>query len=187
MIEDLLGLSHILLINWISCGMNLAFKELSLKERYESLLENSILMDAINYAFHKEVDTLEKYYEFYLQAQKRMLPSYLGTVYGVFKTLSPGRAFKQVINQLMAIIQMHYDLSTIDFEWLSDREVRIGIKNCPKRQQTGEFAKKAGLNINPIAMCAFEGRFFRDIFKEFGIDMNVTFTKDGCDSIAKMS
>jgi len=138
----------------------MAAKELSLEERYEMLLEQSLLMDAINHAFHKELGVLDKYYEFYLQAQKNMLPSYLGTIYGMFKALAPSRAFKQVINQVMSIVQMHHELSKIDFGWISDREARIDIKNCHKRQKTNELAKKAGLSINPMAMCAVEARFF---------------------------
>ena len=167
--------------------LNNTIKELALKERYDMLLDHDILVDAINHAFHQQAGTLDQYYDFYLQTQKRMLPSYLGTVFNVFKSISPGRAFKQVINQLFNIMQMHYPLSTLDINWISDREVAIGVPNCHKRRKTEEYAKKAGLDINPVAMCAFEARFFREIFKEFGIDMKVTLNNDGCHSVATLT
>jgi hypothetical protein len=50
-------------------------KELSIDEKYNMLLDQSILQDAINYAFYQELDAVDQYYDFYLAAQKRMLPS----------------------------------------------------------------------------------------------------------------
>jgi len=164
----------------------MSLKELPLEDRYKMLLDQSILSDAINYASHKELGAVNKYFESYLKAQKRMLPSYMGTVFRVFKTITPGRAFKQVINQVLSIMQMHHELSQIDVSWISNREVSMGVKNCQKLQKTRELAKKAGLDINPVALCAFEARFFREIFKEFGIDMKVTLERDGCTSTATM-
>ena len=64
-------------------------KELSVDKKYQMLLDQSILQDAINYAFHKELGAVDQYYDFYLAAQKRMLPSYLGAVFGIMKTITP--------------------------------------------------------------------------------------------------
>ena len=166
--------------------LNNTTKELSVKERYEMLLDHDILLDTINHAFHQQEGTLDKYYALYLQSQKRMLPSYLGTAYNIFKTISPGRAFKQVMNQLFEIMQMHYPLSKLDINWISDREVSIDVPNCHKRRKTGEYAKKLGLDINPAAMCGFEARFFREILKEFGVDMKVTLHNNGCHTVASL-
>ena len=164
----------------------MSIKELSIDEKYKNLLDQSILSDAINYAFHKELGVLDKYYDLYIAAQKRMLPSYMSAVFGFMKAITPGRTFKRVMNQVIEIMQMHHPLSQLDINWISDREVSIGVPNCEKLRKTGEFADKAGLDINPVAMCGFEARFFRDIFKEFDIEMKVTLKPGGCSSIATM-
>jgi hypothetical protein len=162
-------------------------KELSVDKKYQMLLDQSILQDAINYAFHKELGAVDQYYDFYLAAQKRMLPSYLGAVFGIMKTITPGRTFKRVMNQVIEIMQMHHPLSKLGINWISDREVSIDVTNCQILRKTQNFAEKAGLDINPVALCGFEARFFRDIFKEFDVDMQVTLKPGGCSSIAKMT
>ena len=63
-------------------------KELSIEEKYKNLLDQSILSDAINYAFHKELGVLDQYYDFYIAAQKRMLPSYMGAIVGFMKAIT---------------------------------------------------------------------------------------------------
>ena len=161
-------------------------KELSIDEKYKMLLDQSILSDAIHYAFHKELGVLDTYYDFYITAQKRMLPSYMGAIFGFMKTITPGRTFKRVMNQIIEIMQMHHPLAKLDINWISDREVSIGVTKCEKLRKTGEFAEKAGLDINPVAMCGFEARFFRDIFKEFDIEMKVALKPGGCSAIARM-
>ena len=162
-------------------------KELSINEKYNLLLDQSILQDAINYAFYQKLDAVDQYYDFYLAAQKRLLPSYLGTVFGVMKAITPGRTFKRVMSQVVEIMQMHHPLSKLGINWISDREVSIDVTNCPILQKTKQFVEKAELDINPIAMCGFEARFFRDIFKEFDVEMQVTLKPDGCFSVAKMT
>lgn len=164
----------------------MSIKELSIEEKYNMLLDTSIEQDAINYAFHKELGVLDKYYDFYIAAQKRLLPSYMGAVVGFMKTITPGRTFKRVMNQVIEMMQMHHPLSKLEINWISDREVSMGITNCEKLRKTGEFAEKVGLDINPVAMCGFEARFFRDLFKEFDIEMKVTLKPGGCTGIAKM-
>ena len=161
-------------------------KELSIDEKYNMLLDQSILSDAIYYAFHKELGVLDKYYDFYITAQKRMLPNYMGAIFGFMKAITPGRTFKRVMNQIIEIMQMHHPLAKLDINWTSDREVSIGVTKCEKLRKTGEFAEKAGLDINPVAMCGFEARFFRDIFKEFDIEMKVALKPGGCSAIARM-
>jgi hypothetical protein len=165
----------------------LSEKELSFEERYDLLFEQYQLLDAINYAFHKEQGIVDEYYEFYTQAQQRTIPSYLGPVLGIFKAITPGRAFKQVVNQMLTIFQAHHELSQFDISWISDREVSIGLTNCHTRAKKGELAKKVDLDINPVAICAREGRFFQELFKDLGIDVQVTFTDTGCITTAKMT
>ena len=81
----------------------LEFKEISLEEKYEMLLEQHILVEAISYTFVKEKGLQDEYLDFLMSAMKKMVPSYMGGTFKIFKALSRGRAFKQIINQ-------HWDL-----------------------------------------------------------------------------
>ena len=65
-------------------------KEMPLEEKYDKILDEYILSDVINYAFHKELGVVNKYHDFYVKVQKKMLPSFLGTAFKMFKAVAPG-------------------------------------------------------------------------------------------------
>ena len=155
-------------------------KEMPLEEKYEKLLDQWILDDAKNFAFHKELGVLDKYDDFNRKVQKKMIPSILGVGFKVFKAVTPSRAFKQLVEQLAYVMQMNMPLANMEVTMDSDREATLTVNNCPKLKRTKDLAKKAGLNINPVAMCAREGKHFREYGEWFGVDMHVQFQKDGC-------
>jgi hypothetical protein len=73
-----------------------------------------------------------------------MVPSYLGTSFKMFKTLSRGRAFKQIINQLVNTVQMSTPLHEIVVNMVSDQEAVMTVNECSHLKRMSELAKKPG-------------------------------------------
>ncbi len=159
---------------------------MSLEEKYDKLLDSYLLNNAINYAFHKELGVISKYTDFYIKVQEKMVPSYLGTAFKVFKTLSAGKAFKQIIKQLMSLFQETQPLSNMDLTWISDREVVIKTKNCVTLERMRKLVKKAGLDINPKFMCGIDTTVMAELTKKFGIDIAVKREENGCVGTIKL-
>ncbi|NIR87974.1 hypothetical protein GWO13_10655 [Candidatus Bathyarchaeota archaeon] len=155
-------------------------KEMPLEEKYEKLLDQWMLDDAKNFAFHKELGVLDKYEDFDRKVAKKMIPSMLGVGFKVFKAITPSRAFKQLVKQLAYVVQLNMPLANMEVTMDSDREATMIVNNCPKLLRTRELVKKAGLNINPVAMCAREGKHYREFGEWFGVEIKVQFKKDGC-------
>ena len=65
-----------------------------------------------------------------MEAYKNMVPGYMDSAFKLMKTVSPSRAFKQVVNQLMFFFQSTQPLSNMELTWNSDREAVIKTKNC---------------------------------------------------------
>ena len=164
----------------------LEFKEISLLEKYKKLLDQYILEEAITFTFIKEKGLQDEYFDFGMSAIKKIIPSYMGGTFKIFKALSRGRAFKQIINQLVNTVQAVTPLSEMEINMVSDQEAIMTVKNCSHKRKIGEIAKKAGLDLNPIAFCAIEARNFPEYLKEFGVDMKVTLEKDGCTTTIKL-
>lgn len=161
-------------------------KEMPIEEKYEKLLDQWILGDAKNFAFHKELGVLDKYDDFSSKVAKNMIPSILGVGFKVFKAVTPSRAFKQVVKQLVYIMQFNMPLANIEIAMDSEREATLIANNCPKLKRTRELVEKAGLNIDPVAMCAREGKRLKEYGEWFGVDMKVQCQKDGCISKIKL-
>ena len=134
----------------------------------------------------RDIGVLDKYDDFYVKAQKKMIPSLFGTAFKLFKAVAPGRAFKQIINQFVYTTQFSVPLSNTELTMASDREAILRTKDCPRLKKFREVVKKAGLEINPIAICAREAKNFPEYGKMFGIDMKVQFKKNGCITTAKL-
>jgi len=162
------------------------FKEISIEEKYEKLLDQYVLEEAINFTFIKEKGLQEEYFNFSMSAIKKMIPSYLGGTMKIFKAFSRGRAFKQILNQLINTTQVTTPLSEIEVDLVSDQEAILTINDCSHKRKIGEIAKKAGLDLNPTAFCGMEARNFPEYLKEFGVDMKVTIEKNGCTTIMKL-
>ena len=165
---------------------DLAIKEMPIEERYDKLLESYLLNHAINYALHKELGVVTKYIDFYVKIQKKMVPSYFGTAFKVFKTLSPGKAFKQQIKQIMNIFQETQPLSNMELTWISDREVIIKTENCVVLDKMRKLVKNAGLDINPRFLCGIDTTLVAEMTKEFGVNTIVKKEKNGCITTIKL-
>ena len=162
------------------------FKEISIEEKYEKLLDQYVLEEAINFTFIKQKGLFEEYFDFRMSAIKKMIPSYIGGTMKIFKAFSRGRAFKQILNQLINTTQVTTPLSEIEVDMVSDQEAIRTINDCSHKRKIGEIEKKAGLDLNPTAFCGMEARSFPEYLKEFGVDMKVTIEKNGCTTIMKL-
>jgi len=144
------------------------------------------LNEAINYALHKELGVLDKYYDLYMKVQKKMLPSLLGIAFKVMKAITPGRAFKQAANQFVYTAQTSNPLSNIELTMVSDREAVIRTKNCVLLKKMRDVVKKAGLDIDPKFMCEDGSKTVPELLKEFGIDATMELEENGCITTAKL-
>ena len=70
-----------------------------LEEKYNRLLDDYLLTIAMWNAFSKELGAVEKSRDLWVKVQKNMLPSVLGIAFKVLKAITPGRAFKQVVDR----------------------------------------------------------------------------------------
>lgn len=109
-----------------------------LEEKYNKLLDDYLLANAVGYALHKELDVVDQSNDLWVQVQKKLFPSVLGVAFKVLKTISPGKAFKQVTNQYVYSLQRFIPISNIEVTMISDREAAVRITNCPvlKRQKS---------------------------------------------------
>jgi len=165
---------------------DLAIKEMPLEEKYDRLLDDHLLAIASGYALHKELGVIDKSNDLWVKAQKKMLPKILGPVFKLLKVLSPGRTFKQVMNQSVYAFQETEPLSNIEISWISDREGVMRIKNCERLRRTRELVKKTGLDVDPKELCEMEYQTLKEIGKEFGIDLTWELEENGCRSTAKL-
>ena len=88
-------------------------KEMPLEEKYNKLLDDYLLANAVGYALHKELDVVVQSNDLWVQVQKKLFPSVLGVAFKVLKTISPGKAFKQVTNQYVYSLQRFIPISNI--------------------------------------------------------------------------
>lgn len=161
-------------------------KEMPIEEKYDKLLDQYLLNEAKNYALHKELGVISKSTDFNVKVQKKMLPSYLGTAFKLFRTISASRAFKSVVNQLMYTFQSTQPLSNMELTWISDREAVIRTKNCTNIKKMRDLVKKAGLDINPRFMCGIDTKTITELAKEFGVDTHMKLEENGCKMTMKL-
>ena len=158
----------------------MGFKDLSIENRYNGLLDQFLLNTAINHALQKELGAVDRYDELWVDVQKRMLPSYLGIGLKVLKTFSPSRVFKLIVDQVVELLQLFVPLSDVEVSFVSDREAEITVNNCQKRRRTIELVRKAKLDLNPMSVCAVDARTLPKVLEEFGLDVKVRHTRNGC-------
>ena len=158
----------------------MGFKELSIQNKYDGLLDQYLLNIAINHALQKELGAVEKYDDLWVDVQKRMLPSYLGIGIKVLKTFSPSRVFKMIVSQVVELLQLFMPLTSIEVSFISDREAEIIVNNCQRRRRIIELVKKAKLDINPMSICTVDARTLPKVLKEFNLEVGIRHTRNGC-------
>ena len=165
---------------------DLEIKEMPLEEKYDKLLDDYLLANAAGYALHKELGVVDKSNNLWVKVQKKMLPSVLGVAFKVLKTISPGRAFKQVTDQYVYSIQRFIPLSNVELTMVSDREAVVRIKNCPVLKRQRDLVKKAGLDVDPRFLCEIDAKINPEVAKEFGVDLTFELEENGCTTTAKL-
>ena len=161
-------------------------KEMPIEEKYNKLMDMFYSGYIIDHALFKELGAEDKFLESYLEFQKKMMPSFLGGVFKVMKTISPGRAFKQATNQFANMMQIMVPLSNIELTRVSDREATLRVKNCPHLKKMRDVVKKTGLEIDPKFICERDAKYFPKLFKEFGMDVAWELEENGCRFTAKL-
>ena len=162
---------------------DLAIKEMPLEEKYDKLFDFFVLYYAASYAFNKEQGTVDKWPDYLAKIMGKMMPSLMGSVAKLMKTVSPGKTFKQFINQFMYTSQMEQPLSDLELSWVSDREAVVRYKNCETLKRLREVVKKAGLNIDPREVCKSEIAMHTSpehIARKFGMDLACELEENGC-------
>ncbi|MFX0204194.1 MAG: hypothetical protein ACFFCW_49485 [Candidatus Hodarchaeota archaeon] len=165
---------------------NLDFKEMSLQEKYDSLLESFIMTMAIDYALFEELGEDDRYLDMHVKVRKRMLPNLLGAAFKLFKMVSPKRAVEQVIKKYAYTQQMYLTKTNIEIRWNSKGKVIGRIRNCPNLSKLKDILKKAGLDIDPRFHCEIELKVLKELAKEFGLDAYVEMEEKGCQFTAKL-
>jgi len=164
----------------------LAIKEMPLEEKYDRLLDAYYLNIATLYALHKELGVGDKCIDWSVKVQKKMVPSVWGVAFKLLKAISPGKAFGQVVDQYVYMMQTTQPLSGIELTKVSDREVTVRVKNCSVLGRMRDVVKKAGLDLDPRFMCEFEPKINREVAKEFGVDLTCKLEGNGCIHTAKL-
>jgi hypothetical protein len=164
----------------------LEIKEMSIEEKYDKLLDNHVSSWITNIALYKELGVLDKYHDFTMKLDKKMIPNFLGPIFKLGKAIAPGRTFKQLVEQMVYSKQICIPLSNNQLSWVSDREVVIRVKNCPLLLRSKDFVKKSGLNVNPEELCDDDIYETKEIAKELGVDITCEHTENGCSMTAKL-
>ena len=164
----------------------MAIKEMPLEEKYNKLLDQYVLTEAMNYALHKELGTMAKRNDMMLKIWKKMLPRFTGVALTVMKTIAPSSTFKKLVNGFVSFGQVTTPLSNIELTWVSDREAVITTKNCVFLERMKDVAKKAGLDFDPTEICRNDSKVMPKMFEEFGIDVTMELVENGCRATAKL-
>jgi hypothetical protein len=151
-----------------------------LEEKYKKIRDAYLLNLATLYALHKELGIVDKCIESLVKTQKNMIPSLPAATYKLFKTLAPGKAFNQLMDQQIYEMQVDMPLSNIEVNRVSGREVSMRTKDCPILKRTGELIKKAGLDVDPKELCEIEPKVMREAAKDFGVDVSWQSEENGC-------
>jgi hypothetical protein len=161
----------------------LEIKEMPIEEKYDKLLDFFSLYYATSYAFNKEQGTEEKWPDYLAKVMGNMMPSLMGSVAKIMKTVAPGKTFRQSINQMMYMFQMEQPLSNLELTWISDREATIEMKNCEILKRMQEVVKKADLNIDTRELCKSEIAMHMSPYhpsRKFGMDLTGDLKENGC-------
>jgi hypothetical protein len=167
----------------------LAIKEMPLEEKYDKLYDFLALYYAAGYAFNKEHGTVDKWPDYFAKVMGKMMPSFMGPVVTLMRTLTPGRTFKQAVNQMMYSFQSEQPLSGLELSWVSDREAVVRMKNCEMLRRLKDVVKKAGLTIDPREVCRSEIAMHMSpehMTKKFGMDLACELEENGCNWTFKL-
>jgi len=170
---------------------NLSIKEMPIEERYDRLLDDYMSGTAMTYALFKELGVdkelgLEKNVALSVKMDKKTLPGYLGIAFKVLKAITPGRAFNQALDSFLYHSQTWHPLSSLEVTKMSDREAVVRVKNCVLLKRMRDLVKKTGLDIDPKINCERDAKYFKELFKEFGVDVTWELEENGCRATAKM-
>ena len=179
-------MGEVVLDQFSSCALRLkggeilAIKEMPLEEKYEKTLDAYLLNTATLYTLHKKQGIVDKCIESLVKAQKNMIPSLPAATYKLLKTVAPGTAFNQLMDQIIYGMQADRPLSCIEVNRVSGREVSIRMKDCPILKRNGELIKKAGLDVDAKELCEIEPKVMREVAKDFGVDVSWRPEENGC-------
>lgn len=163
----------------------MSIKEMPLEEKYDKLVDMFFMIYATSFTIIKQLGAEDKFLDLFVKSYKNMLPSYLGTAFKMLRTLSPGRAFKQVMDQMTYNEQMMIPLSCIEYT-RGDRETTVRIENCPHLKRIENMMKKLDLDFGPREMCMFDLKVLPAMGKEFGVDLRMELLENGCAISAKL-
>jgi len=159
----------------------LAIKEMPLEEKYDRLLDEHYLGLATDYVILKEQGLVDKSLDLWVKVQKKMLPGSLGmAAFKLLKAISPGRAFKQVTDQLVYTMQNELPLSNMEVTYVSDREANVTNKNCPILKRMRDVVEKVDLDVDPKFICEYHTKYLPELLDEFGIEVSCKLEENGC-------
>jgi len=165
----------------------MSIMEMPCEERYDRLYDNLMQLAAITLTLAKDQGAIDKYIELSVDVQKKMMSGFLGkAAFKMLRTISPGRAVRQLSEQFIYAMQRTHALSEIELTKVSDREAVIRINNCPAVKRFRDVVEKTGLDIDPRFMCETESIIIPEIIKEFGINAVLELEEDGCVLNAKL-
>lgn len=162
-------------------------KEMPLEEKYDKLLDGYWLNVIGSYALVKELGAVDKALDLSMKAAAKMFPTRVGIAYDLLKTIAPGTAFNQLVDNYAYSLQMTLSPQDIELNKISDREATLRINNCPILKRMRSLIKKTGLDIDPKAYCEIESKITQGAAKEYGIDMLTKLRENGCILTAKLS
>lgn len=164
----------------------MAIKEMPIEEKYDKLLDMFLMGYATSTTLIKELGAEDKFLDLYVKAYKKMLPGYLGIALRVLRGISPGRTFRQTMDQVAYSEQMMIPLSNIEYT-MGDREATLRVKNCPVLKRMRDILKKLDLDIDAKEiMCKFDQKVMPEMSKEFGVDMTMELEENGCRVTTKL-
>lgn len=163
------------------------FKELPLEKRYNKLLDDLALSVILSYTLAKEQGTIDKLNDLFVTATKKMLPGYLGVSARLLKRIVPNKAFKKMVEVFVnSYLQAFHSLSNIKVTWVSDREAKIKI-NCEFIEKMKNVVEKTGFDVDHRIWCKSEAYIYKELMKEFGLDVTLVPEFNGCQAIARLN
>lgn len=162
------------------------FNELPIKKRYDKLLDDLALSVIISYTHAKEQGTTDALNNLYVAATKKMLPGYLGVSAKLLKKIAPNKTFKKMVKIFVnSYLQAFHSLSNVKVIWVSDTEAKINI-NCEFIDKMKKVVDKTGFNVDHRIWCKSEAYIYKELMKQFGLDVTLTPEANGCQTIAKL-
>ena len=153
------------------------------KEKHDKFFDTYMSEMAGTYSYHKKKGTVDKWLDSTLKVFSGSMPKFMGPIFKLMKTISPGKSFKQTANQMLYMQQMMQPLSDIEVSWVSDRGITMRLKNCEILKRSKDLVKKVGLNIDPKFYCEIDQYRHNSPLhpmQKFGIDLDCELEENGC-------